>query len=429
MDITDIYKFFENNPSITIDSRTSSAGSIFFALKGPNFDGNEFALQALENGCSYAIIDNPIFKTHPNMILVNDALSTLQEMAHLHRKKFKIPVIAITGTNGKTTTKELVTSVLSQEYNVLSTKGNFNNHIGVPLTLLSMKKEHEIAVIEMGANHLGEIKKLAEIAVPDYGLITNIGHAHIEGFGSYENIIKAKSELYDYLRNHDGKVFVNYDNELLRELTDKMTTIYYGLGESRDQFLTGKVISSNPFLQFEWNFVSCHHVVKTQLIGKYNLSNALAAIAIGKYFGIKGKLICKALEEYIPNNNRSQLKKTDHNMLIIDAYNANPTSMLAALDNFDQMQVNHKVLILGDMNELGEESTTEHQNIINYISQHNFDMVFLIGKNFKKINNKYLCFTHIDQFIEYLAENPIKGSYILLKGSRKMCLEKCIDML
>lgn len=429
MDITDIYKFFENNPSITIDSRTSSAGSIFFALKGPNFDGNEFALQALENGCSYAIIDNPIFKTHPNMILVNDALSILQEMAHLHRKKFKIPVIAITGTNGKTTTKELVTSVLSQEYNVLSTKGNFNNHIGVPLTLLSMKKEHEIAVIEMGANHLGEIKKLAEIAAPDYGLITNIGHAHIEGFGSYENIIKAKSELYDYLRHHEGKVFVNYDNELLRKLSDKMTTIYYGLGESRDQFLTGKVISSNPFLQFEWNFVSCHHVVKTQLIGKYNLSNALAAIAIGKYFGIKGKLICKALEEYIPNNNRSQLKKTDHNMLIIDAYNANPTSMLAALDNFDQMQVNHKVLILGDMNELGEESTAEHQNIINYISQHNFDKVFLIGNNFKKINNKYLCFIHIDNFIEYLAENPIKDSYILLKGSRKVCLEKCIDML
>ncbi|HMM04072.1 MAG: UDP-N-acetylmuramoyl-tripeptide--D-alanyl-D-alanine ligase [Prevotella sp.] len=428
MEISELYKIYKQYPEVSTDTRNSPKDSIFFALKGANFNGNEYAEKAIDSGCSYAIVDEPKYATRPNIILVEDCLDTLQKLANHHRKQLKTPVIGITGTNGKTTTKELITSVLSQEYNVLATQGNLNNHIGVPLTLLRIKKEHEIAIIEMGASHVGEIKVLSEMAMPNYGVITNIGHAHIEGFGSYENVIKAKGELYEYIRStRDGKIFIDYDNSLLREMSEGITSIYYGLEE--DLFISGKVLSIRPFLEFEWKFGSRRNKVKTNLIGEYNLSNALAAITIGKYLGVKASLICKAIEEYQPTNNRSQLKETDKNMLIIDAYNANPTSMHAALENFDHMDVNHKVLILGDMKELGPDTDLEHQKVADYVSHHNFDRVIFVGDNFSRITTDYPRFKDLDSLKYYLKENPIEDSYILLKGSRGVQLERCIDVL
>lgn len=428
MDIANLYSIYKQFPEITTDTRNITPGAIFFALKGANFNGNEYALKAIESGCSYAVVDEEKYATHPNIILVENSLTALQQLANYHRKHVKIPIIGITGTNGKTTTKELVSSVLSQEYNVISTSGNYNNHIGVPLTLLRIKKEHEIAIIEMGASHVGEIKFLAELAEPNFGLITNIGHAHLEGFGSFENIIKAKGELYDFIRNsNEGKVFVDYDNPYLREMSEGMTTLYYGLED--DLFISGKVLAISPFLEFSWKFASTHHKVKTRLIGEYNLPNALAAITIGKYFGVKSKLICKAIEDYEPTNNRSQLKETDKNMLIIDAYNANPTSMHAALENFSHMDVAQKVLILGDMKELGGDADMEHQKIADYVVQQGFDKVFLIGDNFSRINTEYPRFKNLDGLREYLTKHPIEGSYILIKGSRSVQLEKAIEIL
>lgn len=428
MEISELYKIFKRYPEISTDTRNSPKDSIFFALKGANFNGNKYAQQAIDSGCSYAVVDEAEYATQPNIILVNDTLETLQKLANHHRRQFKTPILAITGTNGKTTTKELITAVLSEEYKVLSTQGNLNNHIGVPLTLLRLKKEHEIAIIEMGANHIGEIKALMEIAEPNYGLITNIGHAHIEGFGSYANIVKAKGELYDYIRGtKDGKIFINYDNSLLREMAEGITSIYYGFKD--DLFVSGKVVSLRPYLEFAWKFGNKNHKIKTKLIGEYNLTNALAAITVGKYLGVKADLICKAIEAYEPTNNRSQLKETKKNMLIIDAYNANPTSMHAALENFDHMDVNHKVLILGDMKELGPDTDMEHQKVADYISNHDFERVIFVGENFSRIKTNYPRFTDLDGLKKYLIEHPIKDSYILLKGSRGMQLEKCVDFL
>jgi UDP-N-acetylmuramoyl-tripeptide--D-alanyl-D-alanine ligase len=428
MDISELYKIYKQHPEVSTDTRNAPKGSIFFALKGANFNGNEYAEKAIDSGCSYAVVDEAEYATRPNIILVDNALETLQELARHHRKQFKTPVIGITGTNGKTTTKELITSVLSQEYNVLSTQGNLNNHIGVPLTILRIKKEHEIAIIEMGASHVEEIKFLSEIACPNYGLITNIGHAHIEGFGSYENVIKAKGELYEYIRStRDGKIFIDFDNSLLREMAEGITSIYYGFEE--DLFVSGKVISIRPYLEFEWKFGTTRNKVKTKLIGEYNLPNILAAITVGKYLGVKASLICKAIESYEPTNNRSQLKETNKNMLIIDAYNANPTSMHAALENFDHMDVSHKVLILGDMKELGADTDLEHQKVADYVSHHNFDKVLFVGDNFSRIDTDFPRFKDMDSLKDYLISNPIEDSYILLKGSRGIQLERCIDML
>ncbi len=434
MDIHSLYEILKEHPIVTTDSRNTPNGSIFFALKGARFNGNQYATKALESGCSYAIVDEAEYAISPNIILVNDCLKTLQQLANYHRNILKIPIIAITGTNGKTTTKELVTSVLSKEHKTISTEGNLNNHIGVPLTLLRMKKDDEIAVIEMGANHIGEIKTLCEIAEPNYGLITNIGHAHLEGFGSYENIIRTKGELYDYIRTRkEGKLFVDYDNPILRKLSENITSIYYGLENDDEQFVTGKVISANPYLTFQWKMAKNYHTVETKLIGDYNLSNALAAITIGKYFGINGDLISKAISEYKPNNNRSQLKETNKNILIVDSYNANPTSMLAALQNFEHMNVKNKVLILGEMKELGSDSSLEHQRIIDYIQHHEFSKVFLVGENFKHIiptcKNFFTNFANVNELLEYLQKNPIEGNYVLLKGSRGVQLEKAIEFL
>lgn len=430
MNIQSLYEIFKKYPQVTTDSRNCPPGSIFFALKGPSFNGNEYAAKAIEAGCSYAVVDEAKYATLSNIILVDDVLKTLQELANCHRKTLRIPIIAITGTNGKTTTKELLYTVLSQEHNVIATAGNFNNHIGVPLTLLRIDKSHEIAIIEMGANHVGEIKELCEIADPNFGLITNIGHAHIEGFGSYENIIKTKGELYDYIRQRpDGKLFVDYDNQLLRKMSEGIASIYYSFDGSNDQFVAGKVISSSPYLTFEWKMAKNYHMVETKMIGVYNLPNALAAIAIGKYFGIKGDLISKAISEYEPTNNRSQLKDTGKNMLIIDAYNANPTSMMAALQNFDQMEVNQKVLILGEMKELGVDSGLEHQRIVKYIADHDFSDVFLVGENFSSSKNGFKQFDSVEGLVDYLKDESLKGRYILLKGSRGVQLEKVVDLL
>lgn len=428
MDISSLYSIYIESPYITTDTRHCKPNSIFFALKGANFNGNQYAEQALKSGCKYAIVDEKEYATQPNIILVEDSLKTLQQLAHYHRQHIKTPIIAITGTNGKTTTKELVTSVLSKGYKVIATEGNLNNHIGVPLTLLRINKEHEIAVIEMGANHVGEIKFLSEIVEPNYGLITNIGHAHIEGFGSFENIIKTKGELFDYIRTRkEGKVFVDYDNEILKTISHDMTTIFYGLEE--DLFISGKVISNSPHLIFDWKFVNNRYTVKTNLIGEYNLSNALAAITIGKYFGVKTSLICEALEEYTPTNNRSQLKDTGRNMLIIDAYNANPTSMQAAIENFNRMSINKKALILGDMKELGLDTDVEHQKVVDFLKNHNYANVFLVGDNFYRSDTEYQKFKNTEELRNHLIENPIKDNYILIKGSRSIQLEKSIDVL
>lgn len=429
MEISQLYEIFKQYPSITTDTRNCAKDSIFFALKGDNFNGNQYAKKALELGCKYAIVDEAEFADESqNILLVDDCLSTLQRLASFHRSKLSIPVIGITGTNGKTTSKELITAVLAQEFNVLSTHGNLNNHIGVPLTLLKMTKAHEIAVIEMGANHVGEIKALVEIAKPNFGLITNVGHAHIEGFGSFENIIKAKGELYDFLREQkNSKIFIDNDNPYLKEISDGIATISYGNDESL--FVCGKAVANDPYLSFVWRFSKNDHLVKTNLIGEYNLSNALAAVAIGKYFGVKTTKICKAIEEYTPTNNRSQLKETDKNTLIIDAYNANPTSMNAALLNFTKMDVPNKTLILGDMRELGAESAEEHQKVVDLIASSNIDNAFLVGDNFSQTKTNYPRFVTLDSFIGFLKENPMENRYILIKGSRGLQLEKCVDLL
>lgn len=432
MEIEELYKIFTEYPHVTTDTRNCPKDSIFFALKGANFNGNEYAHKALESGCSYAVVDEEQYAVEgaENIILVDDCLKTLQELAHFHRQQFRIPVIGITGTNGKTTTKELVASVLSQEYNVLFTQGNLNNHIGVPLTLLQINKKHEVAIIEMGASHVGEIAILAEIADPNFGLITNLGRAHLEGFGSYENIIKTKGELYEYIKyRKDGKIFIDHDNATLQSISDdNMTKIEYG--NNPDLFVSGKIVSEEGlYLSFEWRFSQNTHLVHSHLIGDYNISNVLAAVTIGKYFGVKSSLVCKALSEYIPNNNRSQLKETQKNHLIVDAYNANPTSMLAALQNFHHMNVSKKALVLGDMRELGDNSKVEHQKIVDYIRENNFREVFLIGQSFKDTENTFSCFDKVSDFNDYITSNPLEDHYILIKGSRGLELEKCIDIL
>lgn len=431
MEISDLYAIFKEYPTVTTDTRNCPPDSIFIALKGSNFNGNAFAKSALDLGCRYAVVDEEKYATHPNILLVDDCLQTLQDLANYHRKQFKIPILGVTGSNGKTTTKELILSVLSQEYNVIATQGNYNNHIGVPLTLLRITKEHEIAIIEMGANHLGEIATLCKIAEPNFGIITNIGRAHLEGFGSYENIKKGKGELYDFIKTtKEGKVFVDSSNEVLMDLAKGMTIIPYAFGDNRDElFVTGRVLASSPFLKLEWCMASACFDVETKIVGTYNLTNALAAVTIGKYFGVKSELICRALETYEPRNNRSQLKETQRNMLIIDAYNANPTSMKAALDNFKSLEVNNKVLILGDMKELGPDSDEEHQKIADMLVGNGFEQVLLVGENFSHVETKYSRYKDFLHLKDYLVKNPIQDSYVLLKGSRGMHLEDCIELL
>ena len=354
MSIIDLYDLFIHNPQITTDSRNCPKGSIFFALKGDKFDGNQYAGKALASGCVYAVIDNPDYYIGERTILVDNVLKTLQQLAHHHRKVLGLPIIGITGTNGKTTTKELLAAVLSTKFNLLYTEGNFNNHIGVPLTLLRLTHDHEMAVIEMGASHPGDIKELVDIVHPNYGIITNVGRAHLEGFGSFEGVIRTKGELYDYIRRSKGKIFIKKENEYLQSIAKGIEQITYGNGD--DAFASGQVVSCDPFLVFNWKQQGKLHTVETHMIGSYNLDNVLAAVAVGRFFKIPAERISRAIAAYEPTNNRSQFKKTDNNELIIDAYNANPSSMKVALDNFITMPVQPKAIILGDMRELGPTS-------------------------------------------------------------------------
>ncbi|MGL5317662.1 MAG: UDP-N-acetylmuramoyl-tripeptide--D-alanyl-D-alanine ligase [Bacteroidales bacterium] len=423
-----IYKRFQENPHITTDSRNCPEGSIYVALKGERFNGNEFAAKALDAGSAYAIIDEEQYNTGDSrLILVDDCLKTLQTLARHHRRMLNKPVIAITGTNGKTTTKELTAAVLSKKYNVLFTKGNLNNHIGVPLTLLQMTQEHDIAVIEMGANHPGEIKMLSEIAEPNFGMITNIGKAHLEGFGSFEGVIKTKGELYDYIRRTGGKIFIHNENSILRDLSHGIESIVYG--EAERLYVSGRITGNDPFLSFLWKQVTYTGEVHSKLIGTYNLANALAAVAVGCFFNVEKRDISQALNEYEPQNNRSQLKDTAFNHVIIDAYNANPTSMNAALRNFHDMAVENKTLILGDMFELGETTLVEHKQIVDLISALDFNKVILAGEIFSQIESEFTTLADTNSLLEYLKENPVRDSYILIKGSRGMALEKCIEHL
>ena len=427
MSIIDLYDLFIHNPQITTDSRNCPKGSIFFALKGDKFDGNQYAGKALASGCVYAVIDNPDYYIGERTILVDNVLKTLQQLAHHHRKVLGLPIIGITGTNGKTTTKELLAAVLSTKFNLLYTEGNFNNHIGVPLTLLRLTHDHEMAVIEMGASHPGDIKELVDIVHPNYGIITNVGRAHLEGFGSFEGVIRTKGELYDYIRRSKGKIFIKKENEYLQSIAKGIEQITYGNGD--DAFASGQVVSCDPFLAFNWKQQGKLHTVETHMIGSYNLDNVLAAVAVGRFFKIPAERISRAIAAYEPTNNRSQFKKTDNNELIIDAYNANPSSMKVALDNFITMPVQPKAIILGDMRELGPTSDELHAEVVEQIKKGQFDKVFLCGEHFSKVGKEFSPFATTEAMVEELRKQPLKGYHILIKGSHSMGLEKLADIL
>ena len=423
--IEQIYKLYSQKYRVTTDSRKIDDGSVFFALKGEHFDGNDFAYQvANDNIAACVVADRKDLPYHERLFIVDDSLTALQQLAKMHRERCGIPVIAITGTNGKTTTKELIAAVLSKKYNIIYTQGNFNNHLGLPLTLLQIRPETEIAVVEMGANHPGEIAQLCSIAQPDFGIITNIGKAHIEGFGSFEGVVKTKNELYQYLKTKDErrktKVFVNGNNDLLMQLSEGMDRVVY---EAKDERLKAK--DRSPFLEVEWNGKN----IKTKLVGEYNYENVMAAITIGRHFKVEDELIIEALESYCPTNNRSQYIKTDKNEIVMDAYNANPTSMSHSIKNFRNISGDEHLLILGDMRELGHESAEEHHKIIMLLKELDFKNVMLVGEEFKKVNDSYDSYTDIDELVEHIKENDISGCKILVKGSRGVRLEKVINLL
>lgn len=427
MEIAELYKCFMECGKVTTDSRNCPEGSMFIALKGETFNGNAFAAQALKQGCRYAVIDESEYAGE-GTILVDNCLQALQQLANYHRRQLKTPVIGITGTNGKTTTKELISTVLSRKFNTLYTEGNFNNHIGVPLTLLRLTKEHEMAVVEMGANHPGEIKTLVHIAEPDYGIITNVGKAHLQGFGSFEGVIRTKGELYDFLRAKGGAtIFIQNENPYLNGIAEGLTCVRYG--QTAGLYVSGKLISCSPFLSFRWTAEGVSHEVNTHLIGSYNLDNMLAAAAIGRYFGVSDDDISSALASYLPHNNRSQLKETADNKLIVDAYNANPTSMMAALKNFRQVEAPHKMVILGDMKELGEASREEHQKVVDYLKECGFDRVVLVGPEFAAATHSYQTFQHVDEVLADIRMHKPQGYYILIKGSNSMKLSQLPECL
>ena len=463
MQAIDLYSIFLKHPVVATDSRKCPRGSIFFALRGEKFDGNDYVEQALNNGAAFAVGDRAGLPQDSRIIRVDDALRSLQDLANYHRKQLNPTVIAITGTNGKTTTKELIAAALSTQYPVLFTQGNFNNHIGAPLTLLQLKSEHRFAVIEMGANHPGEIRELCRIADPDFGLITNVGKAHLEGFGSFEGVVRAKTELYDYIRQKNGTIFVNIDNPILKERSENTKRIFYGT--SPEAFVQGRIIDSEASLELEWsskevlerhceddspkqsiknqnpgllhsvrNDVAFHHI-KTQLIGNYNFENVLAAICIATYFNAAtehAQLLNQAIANYTPTNNRSQSLKTQRNHLIIDAYNANPSSMQVALDNFFNLKVSPKMTIIGEMKELGEYSREEHQKVVDRLKESGIDKVILCGGNFQilpSIAPEWTVFRNTQELLNYLQSENISGFHILIKGSRANQLEKTIEFL
>ena len=383
--------------SVSTDTRNLPAGCVFFALHGANFDGNKFAKQALEQGAALAVIDNPEYALPEGTLLVDNTLLALQELARIWRRELGLPIIGITGTNGKTTTKELLATVLSTKYNLHYTQGNLNNQIGVPLTLLQITRAHEMAIIEMGASHPGDIKELVDIAEPNCGLITNVGRAHLEGFGSFEGVQQTKKELYDYLRAHQGFIFRNMDNSYLAHMAGDLKTVPYTTGKMPDG---------------------------TNLVGEYNAENVSAAICVGEYFGISREQAFDAIRQYIPTNNRSQKMQTANNQLIVDAYNANPTSMQAAINAFKG-----DTYILGAMRELGEYSHLEHQNIVNMLAERKAESVFLVGEEYLQTTSPYPVFENVEQLHQHFEEHPLKGKHILLKGSRSTRMEKLLDIL
>lgn len=430
-EIIDIYKAFLQSTGISTDSRNCPAGSMFVALKGERFDGNQYVKAVLEEGAAYVISDCADFINEDHVFVVKDALSTLQDLARYHRRQLGIPIVAITGTNGKTTTKELLAAVLSSQFNVKATVGNFNNHIGVPLTLLSFDASMDIGVVEMGANHIGEIKALCEIAEPNYGMITNVGKAHLEGFGSFDGVKTAKGEMYDYLQKSSGCIFINKENAHLQAMAQLNEQRFeYGQGGDVD----GEIEQLAPFLSVKWgkkNQFNSYHV-QTNLIGGYNLENILSAIAIGVYFKVDEKNINSALESYQPTNNRSQFVETKSNKVIMDAYNANPSSMEVAISNFSMVEAEYKTIILGGMKEMGEDSDAEHEKLVKLIGQHDFANIILVGDEFKaydKIKTNVHWFSNQEQLSSYLSENPIVKNYILVKGSRSNQLEKILTVL
>lgn len=426
MDSKELYAIYQQHPVITTDSRECPEGSIFIALKGESFDGNQFAAQALDKGCAVAVVsDEQVYNSYhgdKQMILVPDTLQAFKDMAREHRRRFDIPVIGITGTNGKTTTKELVRAVLTERYDGMATEGNYNNDVGVPKTLFRLNVMDEIAVVEMGASHPGDIKTLAETAEPTCGLITNVGKAHLQGFGSLEGVISTKGELYDYLKTReDSVIFINADNEyLMGILPHEVKAEFYTQDENKaDAQVYGQMIACDPFLRLRWReHDGDWHEVTTHLIGSYNLDNVLAAVTVGLHFEITPEQICHAIESYVPSNNRSQLTETPYNHLIVDAYNANPTSMAAALDNFCLMDVSPKMAILGEMRELGASSREEHERMVERLKGCPFDEVWLVGDEFKGIDcGDFRKFDDVEQVKAAIADCRPEGRYILIKGS------------
>ena len=423
--IEKIYQYYSQKHLVSTDSRKIEEGCVFVALKGERFDGNDFAYKvAVENIASCVIADRKDLPHHERLFIVDDSLAALQELARLHREKCNIPIIGITGTNGKTTTKELTAAVLSKKYNLIYTQGNFNNHLGLPLTVLRIKPDTEMAVVEMGANHPNEIAQLCSIANPDFGIITNIGKAHLEGFGSFEGVVKTKNELYDFIRSKNGKLFVNHDNELLMNLSNGIESHTYGKDNNAN--IKASIASSNPYLIINWE----GNEIKTNLVGDYNFENVMAAISVGCYFNIEKSLIIEALENYTPTNNRSQFIKSDKNEIVMDAYNANPVSMHHAIKNFRNISSENSLLILGDMRELGKDSEKEHQAIINLIKELKFDNVILVGGEFKKAaGNDFTIFANVEELLAYINDNDISGKKILIKGSNSIHLEKIVNVL
>lgn len=431
MHIEKLYEIYKQCPLISTDTRNIKQGSIFFALKGANFNGNTFADQALASGANYVVIDEEEYKKGDNYIVVEDVLAALQDLAKFHRQHLDFPIVGITGTNGKTTSKELLYAVLSQKYKTYATHGNLNNHIGVPLTLLSIDSSYEMAIVEMGANHVGEIAFLCNIAQPTHGLITNVGKAHLEGFGSFEGVKKAKGELYDYLQAHQGVLFLQSDNEQLTEMASQRhfdNIVRYGFNEQND--VIGRLMMANPYLSIAWKEKgkSEHYEVSTNLTGSYNTENFLAAIAVGLQFTVSPVQINEGISGYTPQNNRSQITKTKYNTVVADFYNANASSMAAALDNMAVLTAENKVIILGDMFELGSESFEEHKNVVLKAKSLSLTGLIFVGKEFYKHKDaSSLFFESTEEAKEAVQE--IRNSFVLLKASRGMAFEKLLEVL
>jgi len=424
MTIEKLHHLFLKYPQVSTDTRNIQPNCIFFALKGQNFNGNKFASEAIRNGAAYAIVDEAKYVKGENILLVDDVLKTLQELASYHRNYCTAKVIGLTGSNGKTTTKELIFAVLSKKYNTVATKGNLNNHIGVPLTLLTIKKNTEFAIIEMGANHLKEIEFLCNIAQPDCGYITNFGKAHLEGFGSVEGVIRGKSELYDHLITNKKIIFLNAD-DIIQEKKLRSYSSKFGFSSSDHNYFRINYLGAHPFVKLE----SENTEINTQLIGSYNFTNCCAALLIGKYFNVPMEDIKNAIEAYLPQNNRSQIIDKKEYRIVLDAYNANPNSMEAALNNFKNFPGIGKVVFLGDMFELGEKANEEHQKVVDLVSDMNFDKVFLVGQNFYKTNSDLAKYATFDDLSSFLKSNKLKKGNLLIKGSRGMALERILDYL